>query len=290
MAYTDQVGSTVLRAEVVDIAIKGVAKASYKFKQAVSVVTTSAWKNTYFRESSGALTGTTGNAVEGIPRGANFPQSVVTWEERSAWIKKYGLEDNIYWEDILTDDLDVQGRTLYKIGEGVASAVDTEIWDGLTESLTPTNINTFKVTATEYWDGASAAVIDDLMHAKQFIGQHNYNTSNLMAFISEKDHRSIVTYLADSGAQFPVIGTEVARNGSVGRLAGIQLIVSNNVSASWALVVVPKICATWKQLVPLKTDTEIDPFKSVRIRAVEMGTLQLTDPGAVCLIEGTQEW
>ena len=292
MAQTEEVGLASLRKEVVDKTIKGFATASYKFKQAVSISTTNAWKNTFYREASNALTGHTGNAIKGIPRGANFPQAVVKWEKVSKWVEKYGLEDNIFWEDVLTNDINVQARTLFRIAEGVAKAVDDEIWDVLTESQIPVSIQSVPLEhaggSSVAWDGASAAIIDDLMHCKQKIGQYNYPTSGLMCFISEKDHRSIVTFVTDSGAQFDKLGDETARNGRVQGLAGIKFVVSNSVTASSALVVVPKICATWQSAKPLTTETIIDPFKSVKIRAVEMGVTQLTDPGACVLITGTQ--
>jgi hypothetical protein len=126
------------------------------------------------------------------------------------------------------------------------------------------------------------------MHAKQLIGTYNYPTEGLMVFINNKDHRSIVNYLAEKGAQFPQIGNDMATNGKVGNLVGMQLVVSNSVPASYALVVVPKICGTWKEMVPLQTTTKEDPYKSLTVRAVEMGVTQLTDPKAVVLIKNTQ--
>ncbi len=289
MAPSLEVGDVALRAEVVDKAIKGFANAAYKFKQAVSISTTNAYKNYFYREASAALTSPTGNAIKGIPRGANFPQAVVEWEKVATYIEKYGLEDNIYWEDIITDDIDVQGRTLFRLAEGVTKAVDDEIWDVLTEGRSVSNIHEVPITAGYEWDTASAAIIDNLMYAKQKIGTYDYPVNNLMCFISHKDHRSIVKYLSDSGAQFPSIGEDMARNGRVGKIVGINLIISNSVTASFALVLVPKICATWKAAVPLKTDIEVDPFRTTRIRAVEMGVTQLTDPSAICLISNTQD-
>ena len=126
------------------------------------------------------------------------------------------------------------------------------------------------------------------MNAKQLIGVANYDTSGLMAFISEKDHRSIVNYLAEKGAQFPSVGNDMAKNGRVGKLAGIQLVVSNNVTASFALVVVPKVVGAWRESVSLRSDLKKDAFKGTRIRVVEMGVAQLTDPSASVLIIGTQ--
>ena len=234
------------------------------------------------------MTGPTGNAIKGIPRGANFPQAVVNWEEKSAVIEKYGLEDNIMWEDIRTNDINVQDRTLFRISEGVAKAVDDEIWDELTESQTPVATQSVTIANGWEWDTASAQIIDDLMFCKQLIGVKNYPTNKLMCFISEKDHRSIVKFVTDSGAQFDRLGDETARNGRVQGLAGIKFIVSNSVTASHALVVVPKLCATWKQSFPLSTDLKVDPFRSTRIRAVEEGVTLLTDPQACVLLINTQ--
>jgi len=286
-----ETGSTTLRKEIVDGVIKGRANASYKFKQAVSISTTSAWDNSFYRESSAALSSQTGYPAK-IPRGGNFPQASVDWTKHIKTIEKYGLDDNIIWEDILTDNINVQARTLFKIADGVAKAVDDDIWNTLSEDRTVVEIQQVNLAqgteANRYWDVASAAIIDDLMKAKQLIGQFNYPTNNLMCFISERDHRSIIKYLTDSGAQYPNIGEATATNGHIGKLAGIQLIVSNSVTASYALVVVPKVCATWKAAVPLSTDVTVDPFRSVRVRAVEEGVLQMTDPRAVVLIAGTQ--
>ena len=288
-----QIGSTDLRKEIVSGVIKGRADASYKFKQAVSITPTSAWDNSYYRENSAALTSQTGYPSK-IPRGGNFPQASVEWTKHIKTIEKFGREENIIWEDILTDNINVQARTLFKIADSVAKDVDDQMWSDLTENQSPSEIQTFSVFSTDSnisgrtWDIASAAIIDDLMRAKQLIGQFNYPTNNLMCFISEKDHRSIIKYLTDSGAQYPSIGEATATNGKVGKLVGIQFVVSNSVTASFALVVVPKVCATWQTAVPLSTDVETDAFKSVRVRAVEEGVLQLTDPSACVLIEGTQ--
>jgi len=288
MAFDQETGTASLRKELVDKVIKGRADAAYKFKQAVTISRTNAWKNTFFREDTTVLTGKTGNAVKGIPRGGNFPQAVVTWEERSSYIEKYGLEDFIHYEDIITNAIDVQRRTIFRITEGVIKAVDDEIWDVLTESQSVSAIQSITITQGRTWNAASAAIIDNLMQAKQLIAEQNYDTSNLMCFISPLDHRRIVKYLTDKGAQFPALGNEQAKNGKTGRLAGIQLVQSNSVTASYALVAVPKVCGTWKEAVPLQSNLEVDPFKGTRVRVVELGVTQLTDPDSCVLIINTQ--
>ena len=92
-----EIGGLELRKEFVDSVVKQVAAPSYKFKQAVSISTSNAWKNTFFREDSSDLTQPSGNAVKGLPRGANFPQASVSWTEISTYVEKYGLEESIFW-------------------------------------------------------------------------------------------------------------------------------------------------------------------------------------------------
>lgn len=292
-----QIGDEILRKEVVEATVKGFAERAYKFKQAVSIVSTSAWMNTFYRETSTPLAGGTEAAIEGIPRGAAFPVATVTWTQIPTWIKKHGLQDTIHWEDIISDNIDVQSRVMFRIGEGVAKSVDDEIYDVISEGASmgvygpgadPANINHVAIASLKHWSGASAAIIDNLLYAAQLIATYNYSTSDLLCFVSPRDFRSIGRWVTDKGAQFVPLADETARNGRLGRLAGVTLVESNSVPASCALVVVPRICATWKELVPFQTTTIIDPYKSVMIRAVEEGAVELTDPHAISLITNTQ--
>ena len=293
MGFDLEVGSEKLRAQYFDKTVKAFAAPEYKFKQALAIITTSAWTNYFFREDTTDLAGQSGNATKGIPRGAEFPNAVVNWERISGVIEKYGLEANIPYEDIWSNEIDVRDRTLKRLAMGVAKAVDDEIWVQITQNRgtngDTNQIQSMAIAAQYWWDGSSGAIIDDMLQAKQKLAEENYNTSNLMCFISPKDHRSIMNYLAEKGAQFPTIGADVATNGNVGRIAGINLIVSNSVSASYALVVVPKICGSWKELYPLTTITKEDPLKSLVIRCAELGKTELHAPKTVFLIKNTQQ-
>lgn len=282
MTINTRVGQVDIRKEAVDATVKGFATAMYKFKQAVSVVSTTAWKNFYFRESPTALSSAAQNPIKAIPRGSSFPQAKVTWEKISSTIEKYGLEDTIPWEDLLSDDIDVRDRTLFRIAEGVTKAVDDEIWDVLSESQSPTNIHSF--TAANNWDTSSATIINDVEHIKQLIGENNYSTSGLMMFLSPSGHRFLLKYLTDKGAQFPSVAEGVMNNGKQGSILGLNLVVTNSITTSHALICAPQICGTWQSLVPLQTTTIEDPYKNLTIRATELGVTQLTDPKAVGLV------
>ena len=283
-----EVGQQEIRAQFFDKMIKGIAPRLYKFKQAVSIESTSAWKNFFYRENTAILTGADSNPIKGIPRGAEFPTANVDWERVQSVILKYGLEKTITWEDIISNEIDVQRRTMIKITEGVVKAVDDEIWDVLTESQAPSAIQSVTISSGFEWGTASAAIFDNIGACKRLLGVANYPTTGLMCFISPQGQQDIDNYIYEKGAQAPTVGAEALKNGSIGRINGVEFIVSNSVTASFALVVVPKRVATWKQLVGLSTDTVTRKFKDTTITAVEMGVTQLTDPLASVLIINTE--
>jgi len=295
MAYNQQAGTSTIRAEVIDSMVKQVAARTYKFKQACAEVSTSAWKNTFFREDLTIPAGKSGNATNHIPRGANFPQFSLAWEEVSVRIIKYGLEENIAWEDILSDDVNIQARTVIRLTEGVVKSVDDGIWNALSQNTAADaviRIQSFALSGADgnggAWNQASAAIIDNLMKASELIYTNgNYDPTDLICFVSPRDKRSIMNYLADKGAQWSPIATDIATNGRVAKVAGVTIVESVSVPADYALVVKPKTCATIKSLVPLQSTTVEDPFRSLKIRVVEELAVELTDPLAVVLIKNT---
>lgn len=292
MAYTLETGSRGLDAETIDAAIKQVAMRTYKFKQAVSIVPTSSLDQTFFREDPTILTAGANAPIEGVPFGAAFPQVGTKWEQATVRVKKFAAEVNIAWENIKGSAIDLQARQLIKATESVVKAVDDYIWGELTQDYAGVAkallIQSFAISADKYWNGTSAAIVNDLGKARRMIGDKYYDTNDLIAFISPRDHQSIVDYLHSKGAQYNTLGEEMATNGRVARVAGITLVESQSVTASLALVVKPKICATYKEFESLKSTTIDDPYKSLTIRIVETGAIELTDPLAIVVIEGTQ--
>ncbi len=76
MAF-EEVGEDTLRKTTYDTAIKQLAIYAYKMKQLVSVTSSNSWKNYFFREVTDVPEGQSGNAIKGIPRGAEFPDAVI---------------------------------------------------------------------------------------------------------------------------------------------------------------------------------------------------------------------
>ncbi|KKN36377.1 hypothetical protein LCGC14_0774150 [marine sediment metagenome] len=293
-AGTEEVGTKGLRTEVVNKVIKGRADATYKFKQAVTIVRTSAWRNQFFREDPDILDDPDGNSVKGIPRGGNFPQAVVQWEKIDSYLEKYGLEAYILFEDERTNDINTIKRTLFRITERVIKSVDDEIWAKLSEAdengnpITQVDIQSVTLGAGDgKWDQASAAILDNIGMGRQLIAEKNYDTSNLLLYVNPKDHRSIVNYMAEKGAQWTSVGEDMIKNGRTRKIGGVQLVLSNSVAISYALMVIPKVCGNWVENLALQSDLQKEAFKGTRVRVAEIGVTQVTDPKTCVIFKNT---
>ena len=276
-------GEDTVRAVAYDLSIKQIANYSYKFKQLVSVVSSGSWKNYFFREQTDILTGQEGNAIKGIPRGADFPNAVLSWEQVSSQIQKYGLASKIDYEDIISGNIDMRNRTILRIAEGVAKAVDTEIATIVSENWTPSAIQT-GVLKGGYWDETSAAIVKDLATMKSQVKAYYDNASDFVAVINPATEPYVLHYIYEKGAQANTAG-EAAFNGQIGSPAGVKIITSSVVPASYALFLVPQTCATWKQLMPLETDIKTEKFKGDTITACEYGVTELHEPKQVVLLQ-----
>lgn len=276
-------GEDKLRATYYDLAIKQIANYSYKFKQLVSVVKATSWKSYFFREQTSVPEGQEGNAIKGIPRGADFPNAVLSWEEVASRIEKYGLADKIDDEDIRAGNIDMRNRTILRIAEGVAKAVDTEISLVLSENWTPSNIQTGTLQGG-YWNETSAAIIKDLAKMKAQVKAYYDNASKFAVVINPDTEPYVLHYIYEKGAQATQSGQK-AFNGEIGSPAGVQVITSAVVPASYALFLVPKKCATWKELMPLETSTETKKFHGDSIEACEYGVTELHEPKQVVMLQ-----
>lgn len=273
-------GEDAVRAVAYDSAIKQLASYAYKMKQLVSVTPSSSWKNYFFREQTNIPTDQSGNAIKGIPRGADFPNAVLSWEQVSSRIEKYGLGAMIDDEDIRAGNIDMRNRTLLRIAEGVAKAVDTEIYSVITNDA---GIQTGSLYGG-YWDESSAAVIKDLAFMKANVQAYYDQAKNFVCVIHPNTAPYILHYIYEKGAQAGSAG-QSAFNGQIGSPAGVTIITSDRVAASYALFVVPKTCATWKELMPLATNTEVKKFKGDYIEACEYGVTEVHEPKQIVLTQ-----
>ena len=284
----DTTGELDLRAENFEAVVKGVALQEFKMKQLVMVQTSSAWVETYFRETSQELSGGTGSAVKGIPRLANFPYGEPSWTKVQAYIQKYGMEGVVSWEDAITDNIDVIARTLLRISRAVAYAVDSQIYTVLLAAIG----NTVTVAAGFEWNAvviANRDPIQNILDAKSLMYTANFNPDNNGYLLLNPNEYAYLLGNAKIMSNPTFKAADVVSNGVVGEILGLKIIVSTVVTTDvGTIVVIAKECGTWKEAAPLTVNTIPDAGVKYTIRAYEMGVCQATTPNAICLITNTK--
>ena len=276
-----------LRAEDFDRIVKGFALQEMTMKELLMENTSSAWIESYFRETGADLTGGTGSAVKGVPRLADFPYGEKSWTKVSAYIEKYGMECVISMEDIMMANIDVISRQLLRIARAVSYAVDAQIFSVLNSGAG----NTVTVAVGSEWNSATIAnrdPIQNILDARREVSIDNFNPDrNGYLVINPTDYASLLgNSKVINNPTFK--SADVVSNGNVGKICGLTIKVSNAVSVSGALLVIAKECGTWRSAQGLTTITIDNPGISKKIRAYELGVAQLHTPDAVCKITNTR--
>lgn len=285
----DTTGEADLRKENISAMVTGFALQEFKLKQLVMMSNSNSWSESYFQETADDLTAKGTRSVKGIPRLAKFPYAEVSFTKKTAYMEKYGLEGVISWEDERTNNIDVIARTLLRIARGVAKAVDDEIWTTLSENVTPSTINSVAITAGDEWDSATVAnrdPVQNILNALKEISIDNYDpyTNETFLVLNPTDYANCL----GNNKFLNMFKEQVAKNGRVGTILGLTVIVTNSATNDYAMVAIAKQCATWKSASPLTVAVIEEPGVHKIVRAWEVGTTQLTNPEAICLISNTQ--
>jgi hypothetical protein len=279
----DSTGMADLRAENVSRVVKGFALQAYRMKQLCMVSSSSAWTEKYYQETAADLSGGTGSAVKGVPRLANFPYGEVTWTEVEGRHLKHAMEGIISYEDEKTNNVPMITRTLLRIARAVAKSVDTEI----AATIVSDAGNTVAANAT--WNNAVVAdrdPIQDILDAKAAISIDNYDANNNGYLLVHPTNYAELLGNANVRNAGQFYTDSVTKNGVVGRLLGLTVVVSNSVTEGGAQVVVGKEALTWQSVMGLTTVTIDDPGIKKTIRSWEIGQIQVPNPDAICTITG----
>lgn len=280
----DQVGEQDIWGQRFSEIVTGFAYEEFKLKQVVKIVSSSSWTESFYRETSAELTGHTHDAVRAVPRLANFPHANASWTLVNSKQEKYALMSTISWEDVKTNNFDVISRILLKVARGVASSVDAQIYSALSSGAGNTT-----ASSAAWAEGAGTGRPDqDILKAIRLCAEDGYDVhKNGFLLLNPLDYSTLLTFLYVKGAQAPSIGTAVAGNGRAGTFLGLTIIVSNNVTADQAMVVIGQECGTWQSAAGLNVRSIENPGVGWEVRAWEVGVLQVTDPNAICTITNT---
>lgn len=273
--------------------IKGFAKKRYVMKELVMQMSSSSWDNSFYQKTATSLTGGTGSAVAGIPRGADFPFMERGVTLKHAIILQHGGEGIIYWQDMLTSNIRVEAETISDITDAVVFSTDGKIYNTLSENDTPSTINTVAITAGYEWDSATVNNRDpgfDIARGIEAISTDRYpilSSGRGFVAMNEATYTHLITNTKVVNHPTYKIAQTI-ENGLVGSFLNLGIYVTPAVTNDKVLVGIKKTCGTWKQVQPLTVDVIIDPQKKYTIRASEIGVCQLTDPESLCLLTNTR--
>ena len=280
-----------MRKEYIDSAVKAVALMQYKMKTLCTIDSSSAWTESYYRETNTVeSTGAgTGSDVSGVPQMAPFPFIEPSWTKVSTVVLKYAGEYVLSLETLNSATIPMLSRAVLRVGRTVTYAIDKAIEAVLSASAG----NTSAITAGYEWDSATIAnrdPIGDILDAMKLITDDYLDPRNGNGYlvVNGQDYTAILkNSKVTNNPSFKT--ADIVSNGVVGQLCGLKIMVSEAVSADQAYVVIAKEALTWKQQAALKVETIQDPGKSTTIRAWELGVCQIPVPNAVCKITNTRK-
>lgn len=284
MAFVAQEKSDIRSLDIRKL-LKGFALTKYIFKNLVTNSTTSGDTIRWYQETPGDIVVT---APSTMPQAtlAFFPYEEHSWQRNTSVPRFYALETFISNRDLQTTDIDVQARSVLRIMRAVIKQVDTRIYNVLTESQSPTNIGSDPAQGTGWDDTTNGNPIIDIMSGSQFIQENDYDmSSGYIIAMNPKSEKDLLNYLITvKGSQIPQFSSEKVRAGTVMRILGGDVVVSNNVVADSVFVGLPATAVTWYSLTGPTSKVIEDPGIGIKIRVWEEGEAVLTDPKASYLI------
>ena len=286
----DQVGEVDIRGENISRVIKVFEKKIFKLRPLLLNVKSNKWTETYFKEDPTILTAGGTRNIKEIGRLSTFPTLKASWTKVSADHFKYGGEDEISIEDILTDAISVQTRTLEKIAEAIINSVDIAIYAALTAEASTSGT----VASIAAWDAAAESTrnpMNDILRGIEAMDENNIDALSAgILLINPHDHASLI--MNSKVINNPSFKTaDVVSNGRVGQIAGLTMVKSTSVTADESMIIINQQTATWQSVVNLTTavitNTETTAGIKTLIRSWEIGQIQITNPKKIYTITNT---
>lgn len=282
----------------IDKLAKGFADEETIFKKFVTVTPTSAREIRWYQKTAGWLdsvdtTGITASQIANTDFKARPVVVEQSWTRNTSYIRKYFVSSPLLSdEDIRDSDIDILATNVRDLTRAVEYQVDGRIWNVLRESGTFTNINVVDIGTSGTWTGELAGAttnpIRNILAAKQKLRSYAYNPEGGTLFLNSHDHGALLNWLISTkGSSIPSYASSRVGDGVVMEILGLNVVVSENVTAGFAMVCDGKRACTYKQFVPITARNIEDAGIGTTIRIWEEGEAILTDPKAVCILSGT---
>ncbi len=284
----DTVGKKDIRGENIERAIRGLSNKRFRLKGLLLNQSSSTWTETYYSEDVSILTASATRNIKEVGRLSDFPNVDPSWTKNQAPHIKYADQTVISMEDNLTNAIDVQGRSLFKLAEGIANAVDAAIYAALTAQLSTSGT----VAALKKWDSSTVSERDpitDLLIGIQAMDENNFDAlDGGRLLITPKNYRDLLSN--SKVINNPSFKTaDVVSNGVVGQLVGLTIVKTTSVTDDECMIIINQRTATWKSVQSMRTAVIDDPGIKITIRAWEIGQIQISAPKAIYTVTGLNE-
>ena len=284
----DTSGQADIRGLDIDRVSKDYENEALVFKNLISNESTSSREIRWYQKTSGYLTLTSPAKLQ-VASGARPFIAESSWTRNTSYTKKYFLESpTISIEDEADNDVQLLLENAKDNTDAIANAVDGNIWDVVSENRSVTNINS--VTATAAWDAASGQdPFEDIMEGKEKIREQTQRKlKDGYLLVSAKGEKDLLVWLRVVGATIPTVAGSKIESGDLLGLAGLNVLVSEVVTADYAMVADLKMACVWKSFMPLTTRIITDEGIGKKIRSWENGIALLVRPKYVALISNTE--
>lgn len=286
----DTSGMQDIRGIDIDKLAKGFADEENQFKKICMITATKAREIRWYQKTAGFLDSadTSGITASQIANTGERSLPVVveqSWTRQTSYVRKYFVESpTISEEDIKDSDLDVLGTNVRDLVRAVERQVDARIY-----SVMSTNV-ALSTASTAAWDaGSGQDIVKDLMTAKRKIRQQGYNPEGAFLLLSATDHANLIVWLISTkGSSIPAFASQKVKDGIVMEILGLKVLVSENVTADEAMVVIGQRAMTWKNFMPVSSVVINDAGIGRKIRVWEEGEAIMTDTNAAAKITNTQ--
>lgn len=286
----DTSGMAEIRGINIDKVSKDMLEEALIFKKEVKVESTASREIRWYQKTSGYLTATSPAKIAPIAYGARPFVLEQSWTRNTSYVKKYMLDSPmINMEDESDSDVQVFMNNAEDLTAAVAYDLDGDIWDVATENQSPTNINS--VTSTAAWDAASGQdPYKDISEAERLIRQQTKRpVKSLAIYLNAKDYDSLKVWLVSTrGSSIPGFSSQLVEKGVLLVFDGKKVIVSENVTADFALVGDLKRSVIYKEFKSLTTVFIKEEGIGRKIRIWTHGIALLVRPKYNALISNTQ--
>ena len=286
----DTAGQALIRGINIDKVAKDYEEEALIFKPLCRNTNTNARENRWYQKTSGYLTLTAAAKISNIAPGARPFCVEQSWTRETSYVTKYMLDTPmINMEDESDSEVKVWLDNVQDVIAAIANDQDNDIWNVISENQTATNINA--ITSTAAWDAASGQdPFEDIMQAKQEIREQTKRSiRNGVLLVSAKGEKDLLVWLVSTkGSSIPNFSSEKVGTGTLANIAGLRVVVSENVTADYALVGDISQAAEYKQFKPLQTAILNEPLIGRKARVSTSGVCILERPKFIALISNTE--